>query len=115
MKIKEVIVVIISEAAAEKAKEVLTAEGKADWGLRIYTAEGGCCGPSYGLDMDEKPGEGDEVIEKNGLKVFIDKNTSGKLDGMKIDFMDDGERQGFIITGGKAPSCSSSGCSSCGQ
>lgn len=104
--------ITISDVAAEKAKAVLTAEGKANWGLRIYTAEGGCCGPSYGMDIDEKPAEGDEVIEKNGLKVFVDKNTSKKLDGMSIDFIDDGVRQGFILTGGQAPSCST-GCSSC--
>ncbi|KAF0146221.1 MAG: iron-sulfur cluster assembly accessory protein [Nitrospirae bacterium] len=106
--------ITITDVAAEKAKQLLTAEGKAEWGLRVYSAEGGCCGPSYGMDIDEKPGEGDEVIEKNGLKVFIDKNTCQKLDGMGIDFVDDGERQGFVLTGGKAPSCSSSGCSSCG-
>ncbi len=102
----------ITDAAAEKAKQILSSEGKADWGLRVYTVEGGCCGPSYGMDLDEKPAEGDEVVEKNGLKVFMDKNTSTKLDGMGIDFIDDGGRQGFIITGGKPPSCGP-GCTSC--
>lgn len=102
----------ISDSAAEKAKQILKAEGKQDWGIRVYAVEGGCCGPSYGMDLDEKPSEGDSVVEKNGIKIFVDKNTSKKLDGMKIDFIDDGERQGFILSGGKAPSCGS-GCSSC--
>jgi len=110
---KEDVVVIISEEATKKAKEILTAEGKAGWGLRIYTAEGGCCGPSYGMDLDEKPGDGDEVVEKDGLKVFIDQNTLKGLGGMQIDFVDDGERQGFILSGGEPSSCDS-GCSSCG-
>lgn len=109
---KEVFVITITDVAAEKAKQILTAEGKGDWGLRVYTAEGGCCGPSYGMDIDEKAAEGDETIEKNGLNVFMDKGTLKKLDGMTIDFIDEGERQGFILTGGNAPSCSS-GCSSC--
>ncbi|MGD0885298.1 MAG: iron-sulfur cluster assembly accessory protein [Thermodesulfovibrionales bacterium] len=104
----------ISDVAAEKAKEILTAEGKDSWGLRIYTAEGGCCGPSYGMDLDERPADGDEVLEKNGLRVFIDKNTSQKLSGMEIDFITDGERQGFVITGGQPSSSCGSGCSSCG-
>jgi len=103
----------ISDAAAEKAKEILVAEGKDSWGLRIYTAEGGCCGPSYGMDLDERSSDGDEVVEKNGLRVFMDQNTSKNLDSMEIDFIDDGERQGFVITCGPAPSCGS-GCSSCG-
>jgi len=105
-------VITISDAAAEKAKQILTAEGKADWGLRVYTAGGGCSGPSYGMDIDEKPGDNDDVMEKNGLKVFVDKDISKKLEGMDIDFMDDGERQGFIITGGSAPSCGPS-CTGC--
>lgn len=111
---QEVRVVQISDIAAEKAKEILNAEGKAGWGLRIYTAEGGCCGPSYGMDIDEKAVDGDDVVEKNGLKVFIDKGTSESLKGMVIDFMEDGERQGFVITGTPPSSSCGSGCSSCG-
>ena len=105
--------VTISEVAAKKAKEILTAEGKADWGLRIYSAGGGCCGPSYGMDIDEKPADGDEVVEKDGLKVFIDQKTLKNLNGMQVDFLDDGERQGFVLTGGEPSSCDS-GCSTCG-
>ena len=105
--------VTISEAAAKKAKEILVAEGKASWGLRIYTAGGGCCGPSYGMDLDENPNDGDEIVEKDGVKVFIDSNTLKTLGGMQIDFMADGDTQGFVLTGGKASSCDS-GCSSCG-
>ncbi len=105
--------ITISAFAAKKAKEILTAEGKANWGLRIYTADGGCCGPSYGMDINENPAEGDEIVERDGLRVFLDKNTSNTLNGMEVDFIDDGERQGFVLTGGKVSSCDS-GCSSCG-
>jgi iron-sulfur cluster assembly protein len=106
-------VVTITDRAAEKAIAILAAEGKDSWGLRIYSAEGGCCGPSYGLDIDERPMADDEIIEKNGLKVFVDKNTLSALTGMQLDYYDDGEREGFVLSGGAAPSCSS-GCSSCG-
>jgi iron-sulfur cluster assembly accessory protein len=106
-------VVTITDKAAEKAKTILTAEGKDNWGLRIYNAGGGCCGPSYGLDIDEAPSADDEVIEQGGLRVFIDKNTLSSLSGMQLDYYADEEREGFIISGGAAPSCNS-GCSSCG-
>lgn len=103
----------ITDRAVEKAKEILAAEGKDSWGLRIYSAGGGCCGPSYGLDIDEKPLADDNVIEKDGLRVFVDKNTGATLAGMQLDYLEDGEREGFTLSGGAAPSCSS-GCSSCG-
>lgn len=109
----------ITDAAADKAKEVLETEGKADWGLRVFVSGGSCCGPAYGMDLDENAKDGDEVTEKNGLKVFTDKDTFEKLTGMTIDFVDDGQNQGFVIKGDTppgAPSCSSGGCgsSSCG-
>ncbi len=106
--------VTITDKAAEKAKAILAAEGKESWGLRIYNAGGGCCGPSYGLDLDEKPMADDEVIEKDGLKVFVDKNTMTTLTGMQLDYHENGEQEGFTLSGGAAPSCSSGGCSSCG-
>lgn len=104
--------VTISEIAAEKAKEILNTEGKANWGLRVYTVDGGCH-KGYGMDLDERPAEGDHVIEKNGLKVFMDQQTIDSLSGMEIDYLNENGREGFILTGGQAPSCSS-GCSSCG-
>ncbi|MFQ3573264.1 MAG: iron-sulfur cluster assembly accessory protein [Thermodesulfovibrionales bacterium] len=107
----------VSSRAALKAKEILTAEGKADWGLRIYKAGESCCGPSYGLDIEEKSLATDHVIEKDGLKVFIDKNIFYGLAGMELDYYQDDEREGFIMTGGipscgSGSSCSSGGCGS---
>lgn len=107
----------ISDTATEKAKEILQTEGKANWGLRIFMAGGGCCGPSFGMDIEETPDETDEVIEKDGLKVFLDQSTKESLDGKVVDYVADGENEGFVIQGLEGaeeppPSCSS-GCSSC--
>ena len=112
----------ITDKAAEKAKLVLAEEDKAEWGLMVYNAGGGCCGPSFGLDIDEKSSAEDEVFEKDGLKVFVDKSCLTSLNEMSLDYYDDGEKTGFILSGGEAPSCGSggqasscgSGCSSCG-
>lgn len=106
----------ISDTAAEKAKEILTAEGKADWGLRIFVSEGGCCGPSFEMDIDEKPGNEDLVTEKNGLKVFTDKRTHEGLKGLQMDYIVEGDQEGFVIRaegGNQAPSCGCGGGKSC--
>jgi iron-sulfur cluster assembly accessory protein len=102
----------ITDKAADKAKAILTNEGKDNWGIRIFNAGQGCCGPSYGLDLQEEQLPTDEVVEKNGIKVYIDKQISENLSEMKLDYYTDEEREGFVLTG-SAPSCSS-GCSSCG-
>jgi len=104
----------ISESAAEKAKEILKAEGKEGWGLRVFIHGSGCCGPSYGMDIDEKATEGDETVEHNGLKVFMDKEASVSLSGKEIDYVKTPQGEGFVVNSGEAaPSCGS-GCSSCG-
>lgn len=107
----------ITETAAEKAKEIFTAEGKQGWGLRVYMADTESCGSAYGMDIEEAPNAGDEVIEKHGLKVFIDKVTLLSMTGKGIDFVDDGESSGFVIKGDEAAdgaaSCDS-GCGGCG-
>ncbi len=101
----------ITDRAVDKAKEILLAEGKDSWGIRIYCAGESCCGPSYGLDINEAPKVGDEVISRDGLKLFVERVAFEKLSGMQLDYYEDMERAGFMITG-LAPSCGS-GCSGC--
>lgn len=103
----------VSDNAATKAKEILKAEGKEGWGLRVFIHGSGCCGPSYGLDLDEKAAAGDETVEKDGLRLFMDKETFSSLSDKEIDYIKTPEGEGFVINGSEPPSCSS-GCSSCG-
>ncbi|MDA8170623.1 MAG: hypothetical protein M0033_08745 [Nitrospiraceae bacterium] len=54
---------------------------------------------------------GDEVVEKDGLKVFLDQKTSVSLSAMLMDFVEEKEGSGFVLKGqpgGPAPDCS--GC-----
>ncbi|MBI5056834.1 MAG: iron-sulfur cluster assembly accessory protein [Nitrospirae bacterium] len=106
--------VTITDAAAEKAKEILITEGKATWGLKFFMAGSSCCGPSYGIDIVEAPESGDKVVEQNGLKIFMDAETYEKLEGMKFDYIVEGDKEGFVLAGGSKPSCGPSCGSSCG-
>jgi len=110
--LKKVDVFSISSKAAEKAKLILKNEGKEGWGLRIFSAEG-YFSPSFGLDIDENPQEGDEVLEKDGLKVFMDKQTFDLLSEIELDYYEDEEQEGFILKG-PMPSCGPSCGGSCG-
>ena len=102
----------ISDKAAMMALSILKSEGKDGWGIKIFIAGQGCSGPSYGLNIQEKQMPGDEVIEKNGLKVFVDKETLMTLAGRELDYYSGEHGEGFIFTGGV--SACSSGCDSCG-
>lgn len=107
--------VTVSSEAAEKTKEILAAEGKAGHGLRFFVAGSGCSGPSYGIDIVENALEGDEIIEKDGTKFFIEKSAAEAMSGAEIHFIDDGQRQGFVLNGGTPPpSCGPSCGTDCG-
>ena len=104
---------IITEKAAERAKELLADEGKAAWGIRIFIAGESCCGPSYGMNLQEEKMPDDEVIEKDGIKVYLDKETSTSLAGRGLDYYVGEDGEGFMFTGGPASSCEPGGC--CGS
>ena len=89
--------ITISDVAADKIKEILKAEGLPNHALRVIASDGGCCGPSYEIMIDEKTGDGDTVLEKNGAKVFVDKETAKALEGAEIGFVSDERGEGFAL------------------
>lgn len=101
----------ITDTAVEKAIEVLQAEGKTGWGLKVFSSGSSCCGPSFGMDILESPDEDDKVIEKGALKVFASDSTLEGLKGLIIDFVDDGQQKGFVIRS-NAESTDGCGCAS---
>jgi Fe-S cluster assembly iron-binding protein IscA len=54
------------------------------------------------MDVAEGPGNGDAIIEKAGIKVFLEKKAAALLAEATIDFCDD---RGFIISGTQQTSC----------
>jgi iron-sulfur cluster assembly accessory protein len=89
--------ITISETAADKIKEILKAEGLPNHGLRVTSAGGGCCGPSYEIMIDDKAGEGDTVVEKNGAKLFVDASTTKVIDGAELGYISDDRGEGFVL------------------
>jgi iron-sulfur cluster assembly protein len=92
----------LTDKAVEKVKELLAAENKSDYGLRVVVQGGGCSGFQYGLtwEKDEKPN--DNVLEFDGLKVFVDAMSGLYLEEVKIDYVDTLQGSGFKIDNPKA-------------
>ena len=103
--------ITISDVAADKIKEILKAEGVPNHGLRVSAGGGGCCGTSYEIMIDDKAGDGDTVVEKNGAKLFIDEATVKTIAGAELGFISDDRGEGFVLGfPNGAPSGGSSGC-----
>jgi iron-sulfur cluster assembly accessory protein len=80
--------ITLTETAAKKIADLRLEEGKPEWGLRIRIVGGGCSGMSYELGWDDAAVEGDNVVESNGVKVFVDSHSAPYLQGSEIDYVD---------------------------
>ena len=100
--------VIVTEKAAAKLKEFAKAEGKEGYGFRIEVVPGGCSGYSYSMDFDNAAKDGDIVLTKHGMKVFMSKDSLDMLNGATVEYVDGLHGSGFKIENPNAKS--SCGC-----
>ncbi len=96
--------VTITEKASRKAMAFMEAENKHGFGLRLYVTGGGCSGFKYGMAFEEKEAEDDQVIEINGMRLFIDPFSEPMLTGTQIDYNDGLQDSGFSIKNPNAKS-----------
>ena len=100
----------LTDKAVQKVKQLMTAEGKEGFGLRVAIRGGGCSGFEYGMTFEEAAGEKDKVLEFGGLKVFLDDMSQLYLNGTSIDYVDSLAGSGFKIDNPQ-----SSGSCGCGK
>ena len=89
--------IVLTEAAADKVRALLDAEGRDDLALRVAVQPGGCSGLRYQLFFDERSLDGDVTKDFGGVGVVVDRMSAPYLMGATIDFVDTIEKQGFTI------------------
>ncbi len=77
----------LTEAAAVRIREIIVEADGRYQGVRVGVTNGGCAGMSYTMDYAEAPGTYDEVVEDNGVKIFIDAKAVLFLLGTEMDFV----------------------------
>lgn len=95
----------VTDAAIKEFKNLLAEADAKGHGVRVSMSAGGGCGPSYGLDITAKGEPSDTLVEKSGLKVFIEPMAHIELFDATIDFVDSGDAKGFAITGLSSGCC----------
>jgi iron-sulfur cluster assembly accessory protein len=84
----------LTPVAIEKIKSLLAGQEENE-GLRIAVVSAGFSGFQYQMTLDKEPGADDEVIEMDGLKIFIDKKSFLSLRGTRIDYIENAQGAGF--------------------
>jgi iron-sulfur cluster assembly accessory protein len=96
----------LTEAAADKAKNLLSKSDHQDGALRVAVRNGGCSGMRYELLFDGERKDDDDELLFDGLKVWIDPESGTFLDGITIDYSDTLNDAGFKINNpGAAETC----------
>ena len=78
----------LSSIAASKVQELLAQRGTPEIGLRLGVRGGGCSGNSYFMEFCDAESPGDEVIESNGVKLYVDLKSAVLLGGTEIDYVE---------------------------
>ncbi len=83
-------------------------------GVRIFVSGGGCGGMSYGMTFVEEPLPSDCVLEKDGMKIYIDAVALGFLEGVEIDYKTQGVNRSFVFKNVFANTGGAGTCGACG-
>src|SRR6476661_10664994 len=87
----------LTDAASDKVKSLITAEGNPDLVLRVAVRPGGCSGFSYEMFFDTDVAADDITVDTGGVRVVVDPSSAPLLKGATLDFKDGLQGAGFSI------------------
>ena len=90
-------IISLSENAAKRIKEIMSAAENNSLGVRIGVKSGGCAGMSYVMEYTKETNPNDEVIEDKGVKVFIDAGAVMYLLGTEMDYKKEELSSSFVF------------------
>src|SRR5215212_9039435 len=86
MALPSLTVIALTDAAANRVKDIIAKADRPIVGVRVGVKNGGCAGMSYTMEYAESVNPLDEVIEDKGVKVLIDPKAVLFLLGTEMDF-----------------------------
>jgi iron-sulfur cluster assembly protein len=87
----------LSEAAAERIKDIIGKSERPIAGIRVGVQNGGCAGMSYKMEYAEAFDPRDEVVDEKGVRLFIDPKAVLFLLGTEMDYRIDKLSSGFVF------------------
>jgi len=85
----------ISDSAARKIRDMAVQHQVDHSGVRVMVVGGGCSGLTYDMDFESEERDGDLVVERDGVKVYVDAMSLAYLEGTTIDFVETFSYAGF--------------------
>ena len=80
--------ITVTTTAAGEVQRFMEEQGTGTQaGLRVAVLPGGCSGFQYGLNIEDEAQDDDEILESNGVRLFVDPFSGQYLDGVEIDYV----------------------------
>ncbi|HKQ84525.1 MAG TPA: iron-sulfur cluster assembly protein IscA [Steroidobacteraceae bacterium] len=86
--------IVLTPAAADRVKTFLARRGHGV-GLRLGVKKTGCSGYAYVVNYADDIGADDLVFEQEGVKVIVDRDSLGYIEGTEVDFVKQGLNEAF--------------------
>ena len=90
-------VMSITDAAAERVREIMGKRETPAVGLRIGVKPRGCSGLSYTIEYAEDIKKLEEVVEDKGVTIIVDPAATMFLIGTEMDYVEDAMKAGFVF------------------
>ncbi|AXV15453.1 Fe-S cluster assembly scaffold SufA [Neorhizobium sp. SOG26] len=90
-------VMTMTEAASARVKQIVAGSGPDAKGVRVGIKKGGCAGMEYTIDLVTEPNPKDDLIERDGARVWIEPSAVLYLLGTEMDFEVTKMRSGFTF------------------
>ncbi len=99
----------LTESAANAVRTAIARTNAPVEGLRLAVDAGGCAGYKYMMGLVAKGDPDDIVVEREGVKVFVDPDSVRHLEGTTVDFVVGLQNSGFTFDNPQAKSSCSCG------
>ena len=99
----------LTDSALNAVRNAIAGAVEPVGGLRIIVETGGCAGYKYVMGLVNEATPDDTVVERDGVKVFVDMKSHELLAGATIDFVVAIEGAGFTFENPNATSTCSCG------
>ncbi len=89
--------IMLTDNAASKVNELISAEDEDGLALRVAVRPGGCSGFSYEMYFDTDRAADDITKDFGGVDVVVDPQSAQLLEGATLDYKDGLQDAGFSI------------------
>ncbi len=91
-------VMTMTDAAAARVRTIVENSGPDAKGIRVGIKKGGCAGMEYTIDLVTEPNPRDDLIERDGARVWVEPSAVLYLLGTQMDFETTTLRSGFTFS-----------------